>query len=208
MIQSASEIRSAARAALRGHWGEAAMLTFVYSLICGLFSATTSAAFDLITPGLGTLTTILLYPMGWSFAIMFLMNSRGEEDPFAIGHLFDGYKDFKRITLTALLQTIYIVLWTLLLIIPGIVKSMSYAMTYFILKDHPELKYNSAIELSMKMMEGHKWELFWLYLTFIGWGILCIFTLGIGFFWLNAYISASIAQFYEQVKEEYAQKQL
>lgn len=208
MIQSASEIRSAARAALRGHWGEAAMLTFVYSLICGLFSATTSAAFDLITPGLGTLTTILLYPMGWSFAIMFLMNSRGEEDPFSIGHLFDGYKDFKRITLTALLQTIYIVLWTLLLIIPGIVKSMSYAMTYFILKDHPELKYNSAIELSMKMMEGHKWELFWLYLTFIGWGILCIFTLGIGFFWLNAYISASIAQFYEQVKEEYAQKQL
>lgn len=208
MIQSASEIRSAARAALRGHWGEAAMLTFVYSLICGLFSATTSAAFDLITPGLGTLVSILLYPMGWSFAIMFLMNSRGEEDPFAIGHLFDGYKDFKRITLTALLQTIYIVLWTLLLIIPGIVKSMSYAMTYFILKDHPELKYNSAIELSMKMMEGHKWELFWLYLTFIGWGILCIFTLGIGFFWLNAYISASIAQFYEQVKEEYAQKQL
>lgn len=208
MIQSASEIRSAARAALRGHWGEAAMLTFVYSLICGLFSATTSAAFDLITPGLGTLVSILLYPMGWSFAIMFLMNSRGEEDPFAIGHLFDGYKDFKRITLTALLQTIYIVLWTLLLIIPGIVKSMSYAMTYFILKDHPELKYNSAIELSMKMMDGHKWELFWLYLTFIGWGILCIFTLGIGFFWLNAYISASIAQFYEQVKEEYAQKQL
>lgn len=208
MIQSASEIRSAARAALRGHWGEAAMLTFVYSLICGLFSATTSAAFDLITPGLGTLVSILLYPMGWSFAIMFLMNSRGEEDPFSIGHLFDGYKDFKRITLTALLQTIYIVLWTLLLIIPGIVKSMSYAMTYFILKDHPELKYNSAIELSMKMMEGHKWELFWLYLTFIGWGILCIFTLGIGFFWLNAYISASIAQFYEQVKEEYAQKQL
>lgn len=208
MIQSASEIRSAARAALRGHWGEAAMLTFVYSLICGLFSATTSAAFDLITPGLGTLVSILLYPMGWSFAIMFLMNSRGEEDPFSIGHLFDGYKDFKRITLTALLQTIYIVLWTLLLIIPGIVKSMSYAMTYFILKDHPELKYNSAIELSMKMMDGHKWELFWLYLTFIGWGILCIFTLGIGFFWLNAYISASIAQFYEQVKEEYAQKQL
>lgn len=208
MIQTASEIRSAARAALRGHWGEAAMLSFVYSLICGLFSATTSAAFDLITPGLGTLTTILLYPMGWSFAIMFLMNSRGEEDPFAIGHLFDGYKDFKRITLTALLQTIYILLWTLLLIIPGIIKSMSYGMTYFILKDHPELQYNSAIELSMKMMDGHKWELFWLYLTFIGWGILCIFTLCIGFFWLNAYMSASLAQFYEQVKEEYAQKQL
>lgn len=257
MIQTASEIRSAARAALRGHWGEAAMLSFVYSLICGLFSATTSAAFDLITPGLGTLTSILLYPMGWSFAIMFLMNSRGEEDPFAIGHLFDGYKDFKRIFPTLFVKELYVILWALLgaivyfvilwfvlrydmvcislpnpscvwegdggystdadliewviilipALIPAFIKSLSYSMTPFILYDKKEMG-TKAIDLSMKMMKGHKMELFILYLTFIGWGILCIFTLFIGFFWLNAYMSASLAQFYEQVKEEYAQKQL
>ena len=79
-------------------------------------------------------------------------------------------------------------------------------MTPFILRDNPEMKNNEAIELSMKMMNGHKVDLFWLYLTFIGWGILCVLTLGIGYFWLAPYVQASMVQFYEEVKAEYEQK--
>ena len=77
-------------------------------------------------------------------------------------------------------------------------------MTPFILYDKKEMG-TKAIDLSMKMMKGRKMELFILYLTFIGWGILCIFTLGFGYFWLVPYINASLAGFYEEVKADYEQ---
>ena len=97
--------------------------------------------------------------------------------------------------------------WVIVLIpalIPAFIKSLSYSMTPFILYDKKEMG-TKAIDLSMKMMKGHKMELFILYLTFIGWGILCIFTLGIGYFWLVPYINASLAGFYEEVKADYEQ---
>ena len=83
---------------------------------------------------------------------------------------------------------VYTFLWTLLLVIPGIMKSYSYAMTLFILKDYPELQYNAAKEKSMAMMSGHKMKMFLLDLSFIGWAILCCFTLGIGFLFLAPYV--------------------
>ena len=204
MIKSASEIRSAARATLSGHWTEAAMLTFVYCIVAWAFSALVGGL-EYVQQGLGTVASLLLLPLGWGYAVTFLSNARGEEDPFNVSRMFDGYRDFVRIFTTILLTQIYILLWTLLLIIPGIIKSLSYAMTPFVLRDNPEMKNNAAIELSMKMMNDHKGDLFWLYLTFIGWGILCILTLGIGYFWLAPYMQASMAQFYEEVKAEYEQ---
>lgn len=204
MINSASEIRSAARKALSGHWAEAAMLTFIYCLVAWAFSAIVGGL-EHVQIGLGTLASLLLLPLGWGYAVLFLSNARGTEDPFNASRLFDGYKDFSRIFTTILLMQVYTVLWTLLLIIPGIIKALSYSMTSFVLYDNPEMKNNEAIELSMKMMDGHKMNLLWLYLTFIGWGILCILSLGIGYFWLAPYMQASMAQFYEEVKAEYEQ---
>ena len=101
------------------------------------------------------------------------------------------------------LMSIFIFLWTLLLIIPGIVKCFSYAMTPYILEEHPELSANEAIDHSRAMMKGHKFDLFWLILSFIGWMILCVFTLGLGFFWLIPYMQTSVASFYEDVKADY-----
>ena len=147
--------------------------------------------------------------MGWSYYVTFLANHRKTDaDPFNVSRLFDGYRDFTRIFFTTLLTNVYIFLWTLLLIVPGIIKALSYSMTAFILRDNKEVKYNEAIELSMAMMEGHKMELFWLYLTFIGWAILCIFTLGIGCFWLVPYMSSTFANFYEEVKADYQSRSL
>ena len=190
----ASEMRAAARENLSGHWMEAALLIFVYVLITGSLSS---------IPMAGVGVSLFLMPMGWGVTCAFLGMKRGEDDPMNINCLIVGYKDFSRVLLTLLLQGVYVFLWSLLLVIPGIIKSMSYAMTSYILRDYPELRYNGAIELSMDMMQGHKWELFYLYLTFIGWGILCIFTLGIGIFWLEPYIETSVANFYEKVKEDY-----
>lgn len=98
--------------------------------------------------------------------------------------------------------------WVIVLIpalIPAFIKSLSYSMTPFILYDKKEMG-TKAIDLSMKMMKGHKMALFILYLTFTGWGILCIFTLGIGYIWFVPYMNASLAEFYEEVKADYGQR--
>lgn len=101
------------------------------------------------------------------------------------------------------LRTLYVLLWAILFIIPGIVKTLAYAMTNYILVDHPELSANKAIMLSNEMMKGHKYDLFYLYLSFAGWFILCMVTLGIGFFWLIPYAQTAQASFYQDVKAEW-----
>ena len=101
------------------------------------------------------------------------------------------------------LMVVFVFLWSLLLIIPGIVKAFSYAMTPYILEEHPELSAGEAIDHSRAMMKGHKFDLFWLLLSFIGWGFLCLFTFGIGYLWLTPYMQTSVAAFYEDVKADY-----
>lgn len=103
-----------------------------------------------------------------------------------------------------LLSAIFVFLWSLLFIIPGIIKIFSYAMTKYILEDYPELTASEAIDRSRAMMRGHKFDLFWLYLSFIGWGFLCLFTAGIGYLWLVPYMETAEAAFYEDVKADYA----
>ncbi|WP_455592627.1 DUF975 family protein, partial [Bacteroides sp.] len=179
-----SELRQQAAGSLTGNWGMAAVITLVYLLLTG----STSSASQYINPSFG-LISILLLPLHYGFAILFLDLLRGVK--LDLGRLFDGYKGFGRILGTGLLQAIYTLLWLLLLIVPGIVKSYSYAMTSYILKDHPELQYDAAISKSMVMMSGYKMKLFLLDLSFIGWGILCLFTLGIGFLFLSPYMQAA-----------------
>ncbi len=205
--------RAEARRALDGKWGDMVLLTFLFLLITQVASLPSNLVplFTESAPGLasslnaaGILLTLLLLPMSWSYTITLLRNHRGE--PTGLSNLFDGYRDFSRIFTTILLQGIYIFLWSILLIIPGIIKSFSYALTPYILKDEPGLSNNAAIERSMEMMEGHKMQLFLLMLSFIGWIILAIFTCGIGFLWLSPYMYAATAAFYEDVKAEFETK--
>ena len=191
MIRSASEMRAAARASLSGKWGGAVMVTLVYLAVMGVLPA----GIDLkVYDGVGSIIQLVLMPLGWSMSVLFLDNLRSG-DEYKVGQLFEGFRDYTRVAGTMILTGIYIV--------PGIIKSFSYAMTAFVLRDNPELKFNGAIEKSMKMMDGHKFDLFYLYLTFIGWGLLCILTLGIGLLCFVPYMQSASAHFYEDVKAEY-----
>lgn len=149
---------------------------------------------------LGNLLGLLMIPLSWGYAVLWLALARNENVDY--GMLFDGFKDYLRIFLTLLLVQIYTILWMLLLIIPGIVKAYSYSMTSFILKDNPDMKYDAAINESMRMMQGHKMQLFLLDLSFIGWFFLSILTLGIGFLFLAPYVSTAHAHFYKDLKTE------
>lgn len=148
MLKQNSELRAEARAALTDKWVMAAIATLIYSAVVGGLSAILVV---------GILILLLTLPIAYGYAIVILDVFRGSD--VNIGGLFDGFSDYGRIIGTKLLQAIYTVLWTLLLVIPGIIKYYSYAMTDFILKDQPELANNGAIEKSMAMMEGNKMKL-------------------------------------------------
>lgn len=193
MLKLNSELRAASRTTLSGNWMMAALATLVYLLIAGGVSSIPVAG--------SVLAIIVAYPLAYGFAILFLDLFR-EGKPIDIGKLFDGFKDFGRVWGTLILVAVYTILWSCLLIIPGIVKSYSYALTPFILKDEPELRYNAAIEKSMRMMNGYKMKLFLLDLSFIGWMILSILTLGIGLLFLQPYMNTARAAFYEDLKAE------
>lgn len=196
MEKNAKYFREAAWAQLTGNWKPAVLVTLVYILIVGAMEGAKSLSF---------LSIFVLGPLSYGYYVSFL-NSKRTGEVVRIESLFDGFKDYARVFLTNLLQSIYIVLWTLLLIVPGIIKSISYSQTFFVLKDNPELKNNAAIERSMAMMEGHKMEYFCLILSFIGWLLLGILTLGIGLLWVNPYIATATAHFYEYVKEDYERR--
>ena len=116
--------------------------------------------------------------------------------------LFKGFENFSPTCLAGVLSTVYVFLWTLLFFIPGIVKSYSYAMTYYILVDHPEMTANEAITASRNMMRGHKADLFVLQLSFIGWYLLSFITFGIAMIYAAPYMSAATAKFYDAIKGE------
>ena len=190
MLKENSQLRAEARQALQGKWPMAAVAALIYSAIAGATS---------YFPLVGTLLVGL--PVAYGFAVLMLSLHRGAGE-VDFGILFESFKDYGRIMGTKALQFIYTFLWSLLLIVPGIIKQYSYAMTDFILKDEPELKNNAAIEKSMAMMENNKMKLFLLDLSFIGWAILCVFTFGIGFFFLQPYMQVSHAAFYEDLKAQ------
>ena len=118
---------------------------------------------------------------------------------FEVKDLFSQFERFGQAFLQRFLRILYTSLWSLLFIIPGIVKSYAYAMTPFIMAENPEMTASEAITASKEMMDGHKGELFTLDLTFIGWDLLCLLTLNIGHLWLNPYKNAAYAVFYKDL---------
>ena len=188
-----SELKNEALTALRGNWAMAAILTLVYALLLVGVSQ---------IPAIGRLLMLLItFPLAYGITVLFYDLFRKKRE-LKIDSLFEGFSDYARIWGTGFLVYLYTFLWLLLLIVPGIIKSYSYSLVYYILIDEPDLKYNAAIEKSMKMMDGHKMRLFLLHLSFIGWGILSLFTFGLGYFLLAPYMQTTMAAFYEDLKRE------
>ena len=194
-IKNSAYFREEGWAQLSNRWTPAVITSLLYCII------NTMVASVLGSP----LGTILVLPLYYSYYVAFLDNKRTGGE-IKIESLFDGYSDFVRVSFTLLLAYLYMLLWTLLFIIPGIIKSISYSQTIYVLKDNPELGYNQAIERSMAMMEGYKWDYFCLLLSFIGWFILICLTMGIASIWVTPYFAATSAHFYEYVKEEYEKR--
>lgn len=201
-MDSITNYKNRALSALENKWGNFVAITFVYGFIIGITQILSGnedgpAILNLI----GLVLFILALPLTWGYQTLFLGAVRGGEA--TAKDMIEGYnkEQFSRVLTTALLYYVYVFLWSLLLLIPGCIKSYSYAMTPYILKDNPEMKNNAAIEESMRMMDGHKLELFMLDLSFIGWVILSMLTCCIGFLWLVPYMNMARVNFYEDLKK-------
>ena len=171
-------------------WLFAVLACFIFSVIC-------SAAGSIIV-GIGAV--IVTGPLSFGLNYLFLKQAR-DHQPMDLGDMFKGFSsDFGQNLLIGLMTAIFTALWSLLLIVPGIVKVYSYSMVYYIKADHPEYDWRQCIAESQAMMNGHKMDLFILDLSFIGWMIVGSLCLGVGTLWVSAYMEAAHAHFYESIQ--------
>ena len=191
-MKTNSQLMDQAKASLSGRWGIAIGGFLIYNVIIAIIQN---------IPIVGAIATLILSGPFMLGAIYFSLKIARNQEP-DIELLFNGFKDFGKALGTYLLMILYIVAWTLLLIIPGIIKAISYSQTFYILSEDTSIGSEEAILKSMKMMEGHKMKYFLLGLNFIPWILLCILTLGIGFLWLIPYAHVSYSNFYLDLKGE------
>ncbi len=195
-MQIASEYRRRAREALEGNiFGNTWLFMVLAVLVTGAILSVSAAVF------IGPL--LLIGPISIGLCSYTLHLVRNTDQKNKIDPLLDGFRNsIGNNILVGLLATIFTALWSLLFVIPGIVKAIAYSQCYFIALEHPEYDANTCITESRKMMNGHKWEYFCLQFSFIGWMIVGSFCLGVGTLWVTAYMNAANAAFYEDLKNQ------
>ncbi len=181
-----------ARASLSGKWGLAIGTMLVFILILGVIQA---------VPKMGPFISLFVtgaFSLGIAtFALNIARNKEAR-----LEDIFSGFQNFGTALGAYLLMIIYILLWTLLLIIPGIIAALAYSMTFYILADDRSISATEALAKSKKMMEGYKWKYFRMGLRFLGLSLLCLLTLGIAFFWLMPFMQVTMAKFYDDIKTD------
>jgi uncharacterized membrane protein len=222
-MKRARDFRAIARQALKGHWGVAVGVSLVACILgVGTGGGSTSGAssyserydvhigyrmhelIDLYLPFLAAMAAFAAV-VGIAFFIIgsaaelgidlfFIRLVRGEQVRFSA--LFERFGIILKAVGLRLFRLLFIVLWSLLFLIPGIIAAFRYSMAGFIMADNPDTGITEAVNISKEMMRGNKGRLFCLVLSFIGWGFLCLFTFGIGYLWLIPYVQASVAAFY------------
>jgi len=218
-----AELKSLAKEQIRGNIG----IIFLCYLVFGLITAvlclpsilqsikTMTQLMALMTSGtlpqtmpqtmspinsLCSIAILLISPaFALSFAMIFLALTKGIKPK--VVDVFEGFKNWLKAFLLGLLMGIFVMLWSMLLFVPGIIKALSYSMSYYILAENPDMTAREALNESKKIMKGNKWRLFVLYLSFILWALLGTVTCGIAYIYVYPYMYATIANFYNAIKQ-------
>jgi len=203
-----NEMKVKGKEYLADNWVEIIITTIIFMIIAGV--ANTQRSFQVRRAeevrtyfkfNLGSIMRLLLYgPIRYGY-ILFLSSLRTKTAH--IKQVFEGFKRFQDTFLLHLMITIFTTLWTLLFIIPGIIASISYTMSFMILQDNPEMTAMQALEESKLMMNGHKMRYFEFSLSFLGWFIVGLLTLGIGMLFVIPYYKSAKIEFYEDLKKDY-----
>ena len=225
-MKVAEDFRRIARTSLAGRWGIAVLAGFLAAIL-GAVSGNNGGGIDfnfnlegnfweeipeevlavmvvffLVAAVVSLVISLVFFVVGSNVIVgykKFNLNLVDRAAEPEIKTLFSYFRNWKTNLVASFLRTLYIFLWSLLFVIPGIVAGYSYAMTDYILAENPELTASQAIEKSKTMMYGNRWRLFCLRFSFIGWDLLCSLTFGIGYLWLTPYKQAAEAAFYRDI---------
>ena len=206
------DLMQMARNSLRGRWGGALGVGVLAYIITSfpsqvLYSIGDSLIGNEQTLGLGLvlLTLSIVYglvlcgPIIVGSSEYYLALFRRQEPRVTV--LFHGFRIFGKSVAVYLLTSLFIFLWSLLLIVPGVVAAYSYGLAYFVAADNPSIGPLDAIKRSKEMMAVHKWTLACLQGRFVGWVLLTVFTCGIALLWVYPYYQTSLAGFYEDIRK-------
>lgn len=215
-----SDIRREARLTLSGNWVKAILVTLLVSLLGGLWvrcklefsidilsDETQQSLAALLMPyknkiiGSAIGLALLYFIIGGTIQLgycVYLLKLYDGYTP-SVGDIFSQFYRFSEGIVLHLLTSLYVFLWSLLFIIPGIVAAYRYAMAPYILAENPQMTAGEAITESKFLMDGNKMRLFLLDLSFFGWGLLSLVTVGVANLWINPYINLSYAIFYRQL---------
>lgn len=211
---SRAEIKLRAKDSLRGHWPMAIGAMVIMGILAGIIGSI-GGGFEAADIAKGDDTGAVLWnvllqivavcataPLSLGIISFFIKISRNQ-----FVELAEIFSKFKTIWLKSiglsLWITLKVLLWSLLLLIPGIIASLAYSMAYYIMAEDDQVGINQAVEISKAMMQGYKMQLFVLQLSFIGWAILCAIPCGLGYLWLMPYMQTTYANFYNKVSANY-----
>ncbi len=181
------KVKAKAKAALKGNWFGAILVFLLFVLLTALLDAS----------GIGVIFSGVI-AFGYAAFCLELIKTKKAKP----GAFFSGmFKRFFKRWGAGLLMGLYTCLWSLLFLIPGIVKYYAYAMTPYIMMEKPDMGINDAITKSRQIMKGRKWHLFWLDVSFTGWMLLSILTLGLALVYVWPYYNAARAAFYKEIKK-------
>ncbi len=211
------QIKSNARKSLKGHYGQIIIMFLVYVLVCfamyfvgGLLDTLFKVSYTIQSvDSLNNPITLQIGPFMCIFGIAstvlfafgitsyFLKTSRNEEVSYK--ELFSKTNLWFAFIAITFFVGLFVTLWSILFVIPGIIATFAYKMVYYIKLDNPDMSTFEVIKKSKELMRGHKLDFFILQLSFIGWIILGVFTLGILYIWLIPYMAVSECNFYNDL---------
>ena len=215
------EYKNSALAALKGSWPQAVVATFIVLALSELVSALPggiemlAASRNLSVPVMVALTMLfsavlmflVVMPLMVYFANAFKRLSYQSDRNILSNLSPSGLADYFRNAAGMFLMSLVTYLLSLLLVVPGIIASLALFLTPYLLQDNPDLSVADTLRLSRKMMKGHKMQLFLLQLSFIGWILLNVLTLGLASLWITPYMMTTFAAFYHDVREQFIMKE-
>lgn len=198
-----AELKQQAKEQLKGNVGILFLVLVVYVVVCIAISIIGGLLGMVVPPLMYVAVYGLVSPVVIGYYMVYLDTTYGDEPKVAT--LFRPFKEcWLHSVLVQILVYIFVCLWTLLLVIPGLIKSFSYSQVYFILAENPDMTALEAITESRRIMDGHKMELFVLNLSFIPWHLLGMVTLGLGYIYVTPYITLTMTNFYHNIKRQSA----
>ncbi|WP_294174861.1 YciC family protein [uncultured Clostridium sp.] len=197
-----AQLKSRAKEQIRGKWGVAIGTVLFANIILEVDFAYRVTS-ELGAEGLSYSINLIALLLGGVISVglcRFLLNMATGREEARFDNLFSGFNIYLKTLGLNILITLAVVAGTLLFIIPGIIVSLMFSQAFYILSEDPSKSITQCISESVNLMTGHKWELFHLELTFIGWWLLAVITLGIAALWVSPYQKLTEANFYLYLK--------